>query len=130
VFKKKEILKVKSIAVDPAAMRNLTTAEEYLNRGMAYYARKQFELAEKDLRTSIAMNGEMVDAYYVVGMVCKSAGKHEEAVRAFEAVLELLGKGLVKSSNRVAMLRRLAKGHINEIKTGDWDLEKEIWQRV
>lgn len=130
MFKKKEIIKIKSIAVDPATMRDLTTAEEYFNRGTAYYARKKFDLAEKDLQTSIAMNGEMVDAYYVLGMVLKAAARGQEAVQAFETVLDLLGKGLVKNSNRVAMLRRLSKGHINEIQTGDWDLEKEIWQRV
>jgi lipoprotein NlpI len=130
MFKKKEILKVKSIPVDPETMRDLNTAEEYFNRGMAYYARKQFDQAEKDLSTAVTMNGELVDAFYVLGMVCKSTVKYEDAIRAFETVLELLSKGVVKNPNRVAMLRRLAKGHINEIKTGDWNLEKEIWQRV
>ena len=87
-------------------------------------------MAEKDLRTSITMNGELVDAYYVLGMVLKASAQNQEAAQAFETVLDLLSKGLVKNSNRVAMLRRLSKGHINEIRIGDWNLEKEIWQHV
>jgi tetratricopeptide (TPR) repeat protein len=130
MFKKKEIFKVKSIIVDPSVMRNLTTADEYLKRGMAYYARKQYENAEKDLRTAISLNEELIDAYYSLGMVLKAAFRKDEAVQAFEKVLDLLNSGLVKNSDQLAMLRRLAKGHVNEIKTGDWNLEKEIWQRV
>ena len=130
MFKKKEIFKVKSIIIDPSVMRNLTTADEFLKRGMAYYARKQYENAEKDLRTAISLNEELIDAYYSLGMVLKAAFQEDEAVQAFEKVLDLLNSGLVKNSDQLAMLRRLAKGHINEIKTGDWNLEKEIWQRV
>jgi lipoprotein NlpI len=130
MFKKRVISKIKSVVVDPATMRDLTTAEEYFNRGTAYYARKKYDLAEKDLQTSITMNGELVDGYYVLGMVYKAAARNQEAVQAFETVLDLLEKGLVKNTNRVAMLRRLSKGHINEIQTGDWNLEKEIWQHV
>ena len=130
MFKKKEIFKVKSIIIDPSVMRNLTTADEYLKRGMAYYARKQYENAEKDLRTAVSLNEELIDAYYSLGMVLKAAFQEDEAVQAFEKVLDLLNSGLVKNSDQLAMLRRLAKGHINEIKTGDWNLEKEIWQRV
>ena len=130
MFKKKEIFKVKSIIIDPSVMRNLTTADEFLKRGMAYYARKQYENAEKDLRTAISLNEELIDAYYSLGIVLKAAFQEDEAVQAFEKVLDLLNSGLVKNSDQLAMLRRLAKGHINEIKTGDWNLEKEIWQRV
>jgi len=130
MFKKKEIFQVKSIVVDPSTMRNLNTADEYLQRGMAYYARKQYENAENDLRTAISLNNDLLDAYYCLGMVLKAASKKDEAIQAFEKVLDMLSKGRVKNSDQLAMLRRLAKGHINFIKTGDWNLEKEIWQRI
>jgi tetratricopeptide (TPR) repeat protein len=130
MFKKKEIVKVKSIIVDPATMRNLTSADDFLKRGMAYYARKQYESAENDLRTAISLNADLLDAYYSLGMVLKAAKKNEEAIQEFEKVLNMLNSGRVKNSDQLAMLRRLSKGHINFIKTGDWNLEKEIWQRV
>jgi tetratricopeptide (TPR) repeat protein len=130
MFKKKEIYKVKSIAVDPSTMRNLSTGEEYLKRGVAYYARKQYENAENDLRTAIAMDADPVEAYYCLGMVLKAASKSEEAIQCFEKVLDLLNQGRLKNHDRQAMLQRLAKGHINYMKTGDWDLEKEIWQHI
>lgn len=130
MFKKKKILTKKAIVQDPSSMQNLTTAEGYLKRGMAFYARQQYENAENDLRTALSMNDGLIDVYYSLGMVLKAASKREEAVLAFEKVLTMLNQGRVKNSDQLAMLRRLAKGHINMIKTGDWNLEKEIWQHV
>jgi len=130
MFKKKEIYKVKSITVDPATLRNLTSGDEYLKRGVAYYARKQYENAEKDLRTALAMDADAVEVNYCLGMVLKAESKSEEAIQCFEKVLDLLSQSRMKNYDRQAMLRRLAKGHINFIKTGDWDLEKEIWQHI
>jgi tetratricopeptide (TPR) repeat protein len=130
MFKKKEIYKVKSITVDPATLRNLTSGDEYLKRGVAYYARKQYENAEKDLRTALAMDANPVEVNYCLGMVLKAESKSDEAIQCFEKVLDLLSQSRMKNYYRQAMLRRLAKGHINFIKTGDWDLEKEIWQHI
>jgi len=130
MFTKKKFLAKKAIIDDPSTMQNVTTAEDYLKRGMAYYARKQYENAENDLRTALSLNDDLLDAYYSLGMVLKAASKGEEAIQAFEKVLDMLSRGRVKNSDQVAMLRRLAKGHINMIRTGDWNLEKEIWQHV
>lgn len=130
MFKKKEIYKVKSITVNPSSISNLTSGEDYLRRGVAYYARKQFENAENDLRTAISLDADLLDAYYYMGLVLKAASKKDEAVQYFEKVLDLLNQGHLKNHDRVAMLRRLVKGHINYMKTGDWNLEKEIWQHI
>ncbi len=130
MFKKKEIFKVKSITVDPATMRNLTSGEDYLKRGFAYYARKQYENAENDLRTALAMDADQVEANYCLGMVLKAESKSEEAIQCFEKVLDLLSQSRMKNYDRQAMLRRLSKGYINFMKTGDWNLEKEIWQHI
>ena len=130
MFKKKEIYKVKSITVDPATLRNLTSGDEYLKRGVAYYARKQYENAENDLRTALAMDADPVEVNYCLGMVLKAESKSEEAIQCFEKVLDLLSQSHMKNYDRQAMLRRLAKGHINFMKTGDWDLEKEIFQHI
>ena len=130
MFKKKEIYKVKSITVDPSTMRNLKSGEEYLKRGFAYYARKQYENAENDLRAALAMDVDPVEAYYCLGMVFKAASKTEEAIQCFEKVLDLLSQSRMKNYDRQAMLRRLARGHVNFMKTGDWNLEKEMWQHI
>jgi tetratricopeptide (TPR) repeat protein len=130
MFKKKEVYKVKSITVDPATLRNVTTGDEYFKRGVAYYARKQYESSEKDLRTAIALDADQIDAYYYLGMVLKAALKNQDAIQSFEKVLDLLSQTRMKNYDRQSMLRRLTQAHINFMKTGDWDLEKEMWHHI
>lgn len=130
IFAKKEISKVKSQALDPGSMGVPVSAEDFLHRGIAFYARGQYDVAEADLRDAIAKYGNQIDAYYVLGMVCKAAGRKVEATEAFNQVLQLLNSSTGEKSTRTDMLRRLALGHINMINQGDWNLEKEIWQRI
>jgi hypothetical protein len=42
----------------------------------------------------------------------------------------LLDGGVVPDKSRARILRRLALGHVNEMTSGNWNLEAEIWQRV
>ncbi len=128
LFKKKEIYQVKSIRVDPTEMAEPTTAADFLRRGMGFYARKQYEKAEADLRKATSLDPDAKDAYYSLGMVLKAQGRKEEAVQAFQRAIDVLTAD--KSDVSAEMLRRLALGHINELKKGDWDLEREIWKRV
>ena len=130
MFKKRRTIKTKPIVLDPSLLRDLMTSEDYLKRGMAFYARKQYEEAERDLRTAISLNDALVDAYYALGLVLKAESRKEEAIQVFEKLLDLIGRGVVKNSQKTAMLRRLTKGHINFLTTGDWNLEKELWQRI
>lgn len=127
---KKDIYKVKSIPVDPTTMPEPVTAADFVRRGMANYARKQYEKATLDLQAAIALDPKEREAYYALGMVKKAQGNKDEAVAAFQQVLDMISSD--RGANRVKadMLRRLALGHINEISQGDWNLEKEIWQRV
>jgi tetratricopeptide (TPR) repeat protein len=130
IFKKKDIFKVKSVPVDPASMGEPATAEDYVRRGMAYYARKQFDAAAADLNKAISLNPKEREAYYALGMVMKAQGKKEEAVAAFQQALDLIASETGPNQVKTDMLRRLALGHINEISQGDWNLEKEIWQHI
>ena len=130
MFKKKDIFKVKSIPLDPATMRNPTTADDYMKRGIAFYARKQYDRSEDDLKAAISLDPELVDAYYNLGLMLKAVFRKEESIQAFEKYIDLISNGLVKNHDRAEMLRRLAMGHINEQRTGDWNLEKEIWHRI
>jgi tetratricopeptide (TPR) repeat protein len=130
LFKKKEIFKVKSVPVDPVSMEQPASAAEYQRRGMAYYARKQFDAAEADLKKAISLDGNHIDSFYSLGMVFKAQDRKDEAVEAFKQVLALLAASSDAGKANNDMLRRLALGHINEITQGDWNLEKEIWKHI
>jgi tetratricopeptide (TPR) repeat protein len=130
LFKKKEIFKVKSVPVDPTSMGEPTTADEFQKRGMAFYARKQFQAAENDLKKAISLDSKHTDSYYSLGMVLKAVDRKDEAIEVFKQVLDLISTSPEAHTAKTDMLRRLALGHINEMAHGDWDLEKEIWQRI
>lgn len=130
IFTKNEIFKVKSQPIDPSKMGIPTMAEEFQRRGMAYYARKQYNAAEDDLKKAIQLDDSSIDAFYSLGMVSKAMNQKDEAVEAFNQVLNLIGAKADSNKTKNHMLRRLALGHINEITQGDWNLEKEIWHRI
>jgi tetratricopeptide (TPR) repeat protein len=130
LFKKKEIFKVKSVPIDPSRMGEPTSADEFQKRGMAFYARKQFDAAEGDLRKAISLDSNHLDSYYSLGMVLKALDRKEDASVAFNQVLVLIATNPVSNTSKNDMLRRLALGHINEMSQGDWNLEKEIWKHI
>jgi tetratricopeptide (TPR) repeat protein len=130
LFKKKEIFKVKSVAMDPTKMGEPTSADEYQKRGMALYARKQYTEAELDLKKAILLDSNHIDSSYSLGMVLKALDRKDEAIAAFTQVLNLLAAQTGSNNSKHDMLRRLALGHINEMTQGDWNLEKEIWKHI
>ena len=130
MFKKREIFKVKSVPVDPKAFESPTTPQDFVRRGMAYYARKSYAEAEKDLRQAIALDAKDIEGHYRLGMVFKALKKKDDAVREFKTVIELLDTQAEFAPSKYAMMRRLALGHMNEVAEGDWNLEKEIWQHI
>ena len=128
LFKKKEIFKVKSVPVDPTTMGEPATAEEFQRRGMAYYARNQYEPAVDDLKQAIALDSSFTDGYYSLGMVYKAMDQKEEGVAAFQRVVDIVAEEATSGQVAADMLRKLALGHMNEMTQGDWNLEKEIWK--
>jgi tetratricopeptide (TPR) repeat protein len=130
LFKKKEIFKVKSVAIDPTSIAEPTTVDDFQRRGMAYYARKQFPEAVADLKKAVTLDAKSIDSFYSLGMVYKAMGKNDDAVSAFNQVVNLITQRSDASTVKNDMLRKLALGHINEITNGDWNLEKEIWKRI
>jgi tetratricopeptide (TPR) repeat protein len=130
IFMKKEIYKVKSLPIDSNEMAEPTMADEFQRRGMAYYARKQYNPAEHDLKKAILLDKSNIDSFYGLGMVLKAMNRKDEAVEAFKQVLNLVEAKADSNKTKNDMLRRLALGHINIITQGDWNLEKEIWQRI
>jgi len=120
----------KSVSVDPSTLPQPASVEEFLVRGMSFYARKDYVKAAEDFNKAIQMEPSNKDAYYGLGMVYKAATKKEEAVQAFQQVIAILAANPTEAHDRREMLRRLALGHINELNSGDWNLEKEIWKRI
>jgi tetratricopeptide (TPR) repeat protein len=116
--------------VDPAAMGQPTDTAAYLRRGYAFYGVKQYTEAAEDFRKAFELDPGAVDAVYGLGMTLKAMDKKEEAAAAFKNAIALIDKGVIADKPRARILRRLALGHINEINSGDWNLEAEIWQHV
>jgi hypothetical protein len=64
-----------------------------------------------------------------LGVSLKAQDRREETIKAFQTVVALLDKDQAINEVRKTMLHRLALGHINLLRQGDWNLEKEIWQK-
>ena len=114
--------------VNPAQPK---TYEDYYREGWALHGSKKNEdAAEENFRQAIAINPKSVDAYFGLGLVLKAQDRNQEAIQAFQSVVDLLEANTVEDRNRSQMLRRLSMGHMNQMRTGDWNLEKEIWKRI
>jgi tetratricopeptide (TPR) repeat protein len=116
--------------VDPAAMEQPTDTAAYLRRGYAYYGVKQYAEAVEDFKKALELDPNAVDAVYGQGMSLKASGKKEEAIAAFKNALALIDQGVIPDKSRARILHRLALGHVNEITSGNWNLEAEIWQHI
>lgn len=105
-------------------IENPQTAEEFAQRGWQNYSAKEFAKAEADYRRAIDLAPDNPDFLYGLGMTLAAAGKSQDATATFASVIQCL-KSNEDDSNRVRniMLTRLASGHINRIKTGEWRLE-------
>lgn len=114
------------LKADPTAITPQTAAD-YLKRGYAYYARQEFPQADEDFRKALALEPESAEAHYALGFNLKALGRKEEAVTAFQQALKYIDTLEEQNKVRAHMLARLAKGHINQIVKGDWDLRKDFW---
>jgi len=106
------------------------TAEDHMQRGWIQHAKDKLHAsAEESFRQAIDLNPRLIDAYYGLGLSLKAMSRPQEAIEVFQKVVELIDSGVVDDPTRSAMLRRLSIGHINQMRGGNWDLEKELWQR-
>jgi len=122
---KKEVFPTQQVP-DPAQI-NPQNAAEYAGRGWFYFSRQEFLEAQSDLETAISLEPD-VDFYYALGLILRAQGKNSEALAVFEKTLPLVSDS--ENQQRTTMLRRLTLGQINMIKSGDWNLEKEVWKRI
>ena len=110
-----------------AVTANPNSAEAHSNFGWGYYGQKQFAEAVEQFRQALALDRNMVDAHYGLGLTLKESGSKAEAIAAFESVVALAPQ--LENQVRGQMLVRLAHGHINLMKGGDWALDKELRHR-
>lgn len=106
------------------------SAEDFLQKAWEHHSNKQDDAAEVSFRRAIQMSPGLFDAYFGLGLVLKAQGRKQEAIEAFNKVLELLEVEISSDQAQRHMMRRLTLGHINMINSGDWNLEKEIWKRI
>jgi len=129
-IKKAEPSQVQSKPLDPGNIPPPQDAQGYLNRGVVFYARRQYEQAIQDLLQAASLDASLVDPHYCLGMAYKASQQNSEAIQAFQQALAQLEKQTILRAEAKTMLRRLALAHINEIQTGNWNLEKEIWRHI
>lgn len=102
--------------------------EDYYREGWVLHgSSKDEDAAEENFRLAIAVDPNSADAHFGLGLVLKTQDRRQEAIQSFEKVVDILENTTQEDAIRAKMLRRLALGHINQLRTGDWDLEKEVW---
>ncbi len=110
-----------SVAPTPETM-NPTTPADFLKRGWLYYARGDYKAAEEDFRRALEPNPEDPEALYALGLNLVAAGRAQDAVSVFEKAFQ--AAGTIEDHVRASMIQRLIKGHINRIRTGNWNLDR------
>jgi tetratricopeptide (TPR) repeat protein len=127
-FRKKNKVVIEAPKADPTEI-NPENAADYVKRGYAFHARKEYAKADEDFRKAISMDSQSAEAHYGLGLNLKTQNKKEEAIKAFQQALDFMNALEEQDIIRAHMLSRITKGHINQLKKGDWDLRKEFWDR-
>lgn len=120
---KREIL---PITQDPNLMTCETPAD-YVERGWLFLSRGDFSRSTEDFSKAIELQPEDPELYYALGMAYKGTGAMSIALKSFQSCETFIPK--IEDKVRANMLLRIVHGQINQINTGDWNLEKEVWKR-
>ncbi len=100
-----------------------------INQGWIEHSSNSNENAEMSFRKAITLDPKSIEAFYGLALVLKAQKRKKEAIQVFEQALSFLEEKILNDPSRRSMLKRIISGHINFMKDGDWNLEKEIWQR-
>lgn len=111
-----------------AVTANPNSAEAHNNLGWGLYGQKQLVEAVKEFQEAIRLDAQLFDAHYGLGLAHKAAGARVQAEAAFRAAHALAGQ--LENQVRGRMLQHLLHGHINQLITGDWGLDKELHLHV
>ena len=102
-------------------------ADAQSNLGWGFYGLRQYEPAIKALREAARLDPSNIDAHYGLALALKESGATTDAIGEFEIVTHLAPQNT--NVVRGHMLARLAKGHINQINSGDWSLDIDLKQK-
>jgi tetratricopeptide (TPR) repeat protein len=107
----------------PAAIIDPVTADDFFARGWAHYSKKEYFRAESDFRKALELTPNHPDGMFGLAQALQASGRPQDAVEAYEKLIRLLENNPAPGDIvRYHMLARLARGHVNFIKTGDWSL--------
>ena len=107
-----------------------TSMDYYREAWILHGSKKDEVAAEQNFRNAIDADPKNIDAHYGLGLLLKSQERNQESIQSFQKVIDLLSAEEQPDRGRAEMLRRLALANINQIKTGDWNLEGEIWKHT
>ncbi|MGH2581416.1 MAG: tetratricopeptide repeat protein [Anaerolineales bacterium] len=98
-------------------------AQELLHSGWAHRVKHELDEAESDFRKGLQQLPNDAYGNYGLAQVLMEQGNKSEATEFFQRVAKLVEDGAFKDDRvRANMLHRQALGHIERIKTGEWDL--------
>ncbi len=118
--RKEEKAKEPEVALQPQ------TASEYVERGWMFYSKDEYTKAVTDFQKALELNPKHSDTLYALGLALHAAGQSQEAIQAFEETIVTLKDNPDEERARASMLERMARGHINRIKTGEWKLDGTV----
>lgn len=98
------------------------TGDDFLARGWSHYSKNEFFRAESDFRKALEDTPDHPDYLYGLALALQASGRSVDAVQTFEKVIQVLTKESEGYGARAIMLSRLARAHINRIKTGGWNM--------
>ena len=129
-FKKKSDEKEVAGELEPTDLPEPSDYESFLHRGWTHHVRGEQEQAESDFRRAISYSPESVDANFALGLNLKNQGKKDEAVEVFTRTMQIIEGREAERDSKTEMMRRHTLGHINEMRTGDWNLEDQFWHQT
>ncbi len=119
--KTKEVVKL-SLLEDyrQAAAANPQSAEAHANLGWGFYGADQLDQAVAEFTEALRLEPGHLEALYGLGLARKCSGAKAEAISAFTGAIEQLST--LEDRTRSSVLRRLARGQISIIQTGEWKM--------
>ncbi len=110
---------------DPNTLTPQST-EEFLERGWLFYSHQKFEQAVADFQKVLEREPANIEAWYSLGLVLRVMGKGSQAIDAFTRVDQAIGE--IEDRQKAMIIQRLTHGQLNLIRTGNWNMENEIWK--
>jgi tetratricopeptide (TPR) repeat protein len=107
---------------EPQMLSEPQTAEDFTQRGWNHYTKKEYFRAETDFYKALELSPDNPDILYPLALTLQTSGRPKEAADMFEKVIQLYSEPAEENRVRALMVTRLAKGHINRIKTGEWHI--------